>query len=408
MPARFRLSAARGMVGLMCASHLSLEGCHHFLPVAVPLLITALNVDYTQIGTLALLGLGVTAGAQPLFGWLADRWRPAWIVPLSILWVGLCMSLTGIVPSYLLLSVVIVGAGLGSAAYHPAAAAMTMRFAGPRPGTMFAIFSLGGTLGVALSPLLINYLIGDLGLRVTLLYAPLGIGLAFMIHRGFGRLIPRAETGHGPVSHTRYRQTGPPAKSALVLLGLLVMATMTRSWVHGALSTYLPVWALETWGSTTLGGELLATFALMAAAGNFVGGLAADRWSGWRVLAVSLLLMAAALGGLFAAPVWALWPLLSLLGLAQGATIAVPMLMGRQVMPERSSLVAALVMGIGWTPSGIGAWLTGRMADQWGIHDALTVLPFLPALGVCLILLFAVLDHRWTVPAPVPAASAGG
>ncbi len=392
----------------MCASHLSLEGCHHFLPVAVPLLITALNVDYAQIGILAFLGLGVAAGAQPLFGWLADKWRPELIIPLSILCVGLCMSLTGVMPSYLLLSVVVIGAGLGSAAYHPAAAALTMRFAGPRPGTMFAIFSLGGTLGVALSPLLINYIIGDLGLKVTLLYAPLGLVLAFLIHRGFRRLIPGQESHRIPGPGKTRGPSRVGTGSALLLLGLLVLSTMTRSWVHGALSTYLPAWTLDAWASATLGGELLAVFALMAAIGNFVGGWAADQWPGWRVLAVALLLMALALEGLLAAPAWALFPLIALFGLAQGATISVPMLIGRKVMPAHSGVVAALVMGIAWTPSGMGAWLTGRMADNLGMQEALALLPFVPALGVGLILLFALLDHRLTLPTPTPAASADG
>ena len=395
-------STGRGIVGLMCVSHLSLEGCHHFLPVAVPLLITTLNVDYTQIGTLAFLGLGVTAGAQPLFGWLADRWRPELIIPLSILCVGLCMSLTGIVPSYLLLSVVIMGAALGSAAYHPAAAALTMRFAGPRPGTMFAIFSLGGTLGVALSPLLINYLIGDLGLKVTLLYAPLCVVLGFLIYRGFSILIPHRSSSFSQQSPAK-EPGNSLVGSALLLLSLIVIATMTRSWVHGAITIYLPVWVLETWGSSTMGGELLAMFAVMAALGNFAGGWSSDRWPGWRVLGLSLLLMAVAMAGLLSARMWALFPLIALLGLATGATISAPMILGRQVMPTRGGLVAALVMGIGWAPSGMGAWVTGRMADNIGIHNALALLPFIPALGVCLILVFAVLYRRPTQLTPIPA-----
>ena len=178
----------RGMIGLMCASHFGLEGCHHFLPVTVPLLLVTFGIEYVHYGNLTLAALLLIAGCQPFFGWLTDRWRPELMVPLSILWVGLGMSLSGVMPSFWLFSTAVIAASLGSAMFHPAAAVMTLRYAGSRPGMMFSVFSLGGTLGVAVSPLLINYALPLIGLESTLIYAPIASTAAVAIYLGFRRM----------------------------------------------------------------------------------------------------------------------------------------------------------------------------------------------------------------------------
>lgn len=405
MPATARLQLQRGMTGLMCLSHLGLEGCHHFLPVTVPLLLSAFAIDYAQFGLLTLAALSLTTGAQPLFGWLADRWRPERMILLSILWVGLCMSLSGLMPTFGWLSLAVISASLGSAAYHPAAAAVTLRYARVRPGMTFAVFSLGGTLGVALSPLLINYSLPRIGLASTFVYAPFALFCTAFLYAGFRRLRAPWRTRPQPRTPRRAQARRALARSTALLLALLVLAIMTRSWTYGAFMTYLPAWVHATFGTATLGGELMAAFAVLAAVGNLAGGYAADRMAGWKVLTVSFALMAITLGAVLQAPRWALLPLVGLFGLAEGATLSVPMIVARGIIPTRSGLAAALVMGIGWIPAGIGAWATGNLADAFGIQAALSFLAWVPMLGILAIASFALMRAKATLPAAAPAAS---
>lgn len=405
MPATARLQLQRGMTGLMCLSHLGLEGCHHFLPVTVPLLLSAFAIDYAQFGLLTLAALSLTTGAQPLFGWLADRWRPERMILLSILWVGLCMSLSGLMPTFGWLSLAVISASLGSAAYHPAAAAVTLRYARVRPGMTFAVFSLGGTLGVALSPLLINYSLPRIGLASTFVYAPFALLCTAFLYAGFRRLRAPWRTRPQPRTPRRAQARRALARSTALLLALLVLAIMTRSWTYGAFMTYLPAWVHATFGTATLGGELMAAFAILAAVGNLAGGYAADRMAGWKVLTVSFALMAITLGAVLQAPRWALLPLVGLFGLAEGATLSVPMIVARGIIPTRSGLAAALVMGIGWIPAGIGAWATGNLADAFGIQAALSFLAWVPMLGILAIASFALMRAKATLPVAAPAAS---
>ena len=389
---------SHGMIGLMSYSHLALEGCHHFLPVIVPLLVINLGVDYARIGALTLVALSVTAGTQPCFGWLTDRWQPELIIPLSVVWVGLCMALSGVMPTFAWLSIVVVAASLGSAAFHPAAAAVALSVASRNPGTMFSVFSLGGTLGVALSPLLINYLLPAWGLPATLLYLPVALVSAAVVFLGLRVLVPEAVRVRRSSNRNATGTAEPLPRTIVVLLGLLVVSTMTRSWVLGAVSTYVPAWVLDKFGSSTLGGELLALSALMGAVGNFVGGYTADRFSGWKVLAVALAGVALALWAVVRAPAWALFPCVGVFGFALGATLPVPVLLARRLIPTRTGLAASLIMGLGWVPSGIGAGLAGWTADRFGLQAALDPLALYPLAGVGILAVFAWLARVWDVP----------
>ena len=389
---------SHGTIGLMSYSHFALEGCHHFLPVIVPLLVTGLGVDYAQIGALTFVALSVTAGTQPCFGWLADRWQPALIIPLSIVWVGLCMALSGVMPAFVWLGVVVVAASLGSAAFHPAAAAVALSVSSRNPGTMFSVFSLGGTLGVAVSPLLINYLLPVWGLPATLLYLPLAVVSAVAVFWGLRTLAPATEGARRSDGHSAAARPNPIPRTIVALLGFLVLATMTRSWVFGAVSTYGPAWVLEKFGDPTLGGEMLALAALMGAVGNLVGGYAADRFPGWKILACALAVIALVLWTVVRAPFWGLLPCVGVFGFAMGVTLPVPVLLARRLIPTRTGLAAALVMGLGWVPSGIGAGAVGWAADRFGLQAALEPMFLYPLAGVGIIVLFAWLARTWDVP----------
>lgn len=401
MAAHARARLRRGMIGLMCASHFGLEGCHHFLPVTVPSLLTVFGIEYVHYGNLTLAALLLTTGCQPFFGWLADRWRPELMVPLSILWVGLGMSLSGVMPSFGWLGTVVMAASLGSAMFHPAAAVMTLRYAGTRPGMMFSVFSLGGTLGVAVSPLLVNYTLPALGLGATLIYAPVAFTAAAAIYVGFRRMrAPMRPRKHRRAAAARRKAAGPLPAAAVALLSLLLLSVMTRSWIYGAFNSFLPSWVSTVFDSQTMGGELLATLAVGGALGSLAGGYAVDRFPGWKILALAMTAMSLALWGVFTAPRPALYPLVAFLGLAEGSTLAVPVIMARSIVPRRQGLAAALMMGIAWLPAGVGAWATGYVADRIGMAAALPYLVWIPLIGVVAILGFAFLSRHIAPPAP--------
>ena len=172
----------------VAASHLSLELSNNFLPVAYPLFIEKLGLSYVQVGTIAFVAVLAATLLQPLFGYLSDRFDSRLLLSISLLWIGTIMGITGLAGSYWLLLLLVGFGGLGSAAFHPAAASLASAAAGRRRGASMSLFSVGGNLGAALSPLLIGALVLRAGLPGTLFLIPLLWLFSFVLFRASARL----------------------------------------------------------------------------------------------------------------------------------------------------------------------------------------------------------------------------
>ena len=147
----------------------------NFLPVTYALLIPKLGLSYGQIGTMVLLMTIAGTITQPIFGWLSDRGDPRLIVIASLMWGGSLMGLVGFMPSYGWLVALVVLAALGSAAFHPPAAALSALTEAGNRGRAMSLFSVGGNLGAAVSPLLVGLALSVGGLGATAVLMPLSL-----------------------------------------------------------------------------------------------------------------------------------------------------------------------------------------------------------------------------------------
>ena len=201
--ARGRLSAGlapwrAGIAPLMSLAHLILEAGFNFLPVTYALLIPKLGLSYGQIGTMVLLMTIAGTVTQPLFGWLSDRGDPRLIVVASVIWGGGLMGLVGFMPSYGWLVALVVLAALGSAAFHPPAAALSSQTEAANRGRAMSLFSVGGNLGAALSPLLVGLALSVGGLGATAVLMPLSLLTGLLLARRLrGVAAPRLRAAAG-------------------------------------------------------------------------------------------------------------------------------------------------------------------------------------------------------------------
>jgi MFS transporter, FSR family, fosmidomycin resistance protein len=81
------------------------------------------------------------------------------------------LSLMAVAPSPWLLFLLLLFGGLGSAAFHPAGTGIARSIGGRRKGLVMSVFSAGGTVGVAVGPLIIGWLLmtGNLALSPLLM-----------------------------------------------------------------------------------------------------------------------------------------------------------------------------------------------------------------------------------------------
>lgn len=373
------------LIGL---SHMLLEMCFNFLPVVYPVLIAVLGLSYGQVGTLALIASTSTTLIQPVFGALSDRLNRRGMIVLSIGWIGSLMALIGYTQHYWAIGLVIALGGLGSACFHPAAAALASTAASARRGTSMSVFSVFGSLGVAFSPLLMGLLLSRWGLPGTGALAALGLGGAAFLAWQF------REVGRSQRAAAEQTSPLPTGRGSLLALGMVVLFVMARSWFQGSFYAYLPS-LLESCGmSLEQAGAAFSVLLFASSLGSLMGGPISDSLGRLPVVLVSLALLGP-LGWLSLHTAGAQQILmLFLTGIMLGASIPIGLLMAQDTWPRGTGLASSLAMGMGWLPSGIGAWVVGRMADQTGLLAAMSTLVWMPIVSLAFAMGYAMVERR--------------
>lgn len=391
----------RSEVLALAAAHLVVDGYGNLYAPLLPLVIARLDLSLATAGVLAMVFQLASAVAQLGFGPLADRWRPRWLVLSGPIVAVAALSLIGRANSAVALGAILVVGGLGSAAFHPPAAALVHRLGADRPGLAMSAYISGGTLGFSLVPLLAAPVVERLGLAWSPLVALPGlVWLAAVLPRVPAFTVPISGGDGGFRSLTPY--AGPLAR----LYAIVVLRTITAL----AFSTFLPVLLTRRGFGVSQAASALAVYLLASGLGGFLGGPAADRYGPRRVVIWSLVL---------AVPPLALAPqlegLLLLGALGTGgffllSTLPVNITYGQLVAPVSASTVSSLLMGAAWGTAGLAIPLAGQLADRVGLDATLSVLASLPLAGAVLAAgLPPVARRRVAVRvAPAPAAPSGG
>lgn len=375
-----RQEKGRTFHGLALAgvSHFALEFCHNFLPVLYPLLVVGMGLSYQQIGYIALIVGLLTSLPQPFLGFLSDRFGAYQVGGISILWLGTLMSVSGLTPNYLAFAALVGLASLGSAAYHPAGAVLAAAHSKEQRGVGMSIFSVGGNLGSALSPLIIAALLPWLGLNAAFTVLPVALVVSLMLIQQKSPVAPERSGGH----------TNSAEGSSALWLGLvlLVIAAMSRAWFQVSLITYIPVWIESGGGTLTRAGQMLSVFAFSIGAGSLVGGAASDRVGRWIIGLVCFALLGPAYWLFLNVSGVNQILVLALIGFCLGNTYPIFVLMAQDCWSQRAAVASGLIMGIGWAPGGLGASFTGYVADTSSLFTGLQMLLVPPLVGlICMI-----------------------
>jgi len=372
---------------LVALGHLSLETFHQYLPVIYPLLLDKFDLSFAQVGAVALVATTASSVAQPFFGYFTDRWDARRVAALSVLWIGLLMGLVGLAGNYWLLLGTVALAGLGSAAFHPAGATVVSKAARGYKGLAVSFFSVGGNLGSAVSPLLMAAGLAWLGLGGTVILLPLALLAGGLLFLGLGR-----EDAGEQAAHRRSQAGARPG--FLLGLALLVLAVMTRSWFQFSLTSYLPVW-LQSQGRTVAeGAQMLFLLSICVGLGSLIGGTLSDWVGRWQVLLVCLALLSPFYWGYLSSSGLPQAAFLAAIGLCLGCTFPTAVVLAQEVWPRGLALASGLVMGLGWWPGGLGASVTGILADRMGLDAALRTLLLAPLLGALCMAAFVVAQRR--------------
>lgn len=377
----------------MAVLHAVNDAYASFLHPLLPRLMTNLELSIADAAVLTTVLSVAAALAQPLFGHLSDlRGRRAMIAAGPAV-SGVFLSLIGVAPGFAALVVFLVLGGLGSAAFHPPAAATAARVtAGPGSGLRHAVFSFGGAAGYAAGPMIAVLLVAWRGLEgmwVAMLPALVLAGaLWFMLPPDMAQSPTARPPAPAAESRRRPLSVGPVA----LVFGISALT----AFVQRVFLTMEPIVMAEAGKSETAGAAALTLYLAAQAAGTLSGGWLADRMDR-RNLLVGITVLA------FPAYFLAFWlppgspaslAFVTVAGVLGMAVLPPIVVIAQEASPGRAALNSGIVMGLAWATGSLGVLGTGLLGDAIGPRGAALASTPVVLLATALALHPALASHR--------------
>ncbi|HYE86915.1 MAG TPA: MFS transporter [Vicinamibacterales bacterium] len=371
----------RGWLGLhksiwkVASTHVVVDSYSNIYAPLLPLLIPALNLTLAAAGTLAMCFQLANSVSQLAFGALADRWRPRVLLIAGPLLSVCVLSLIGLAGSPVMLGAILVIGGLGTAAFHPPAAALVYRLADHRKGLAMSTHLTGGSLGFAASPLLFAPFVAAMGLGYSpLIMIPGLVALAFTLQHTPAMSAP----------HQHERSTLASLRPAAGPLTLLYFTIVLRTATTYGFMTFTPTLLTRQGFSIGAASSAVSLYLFTSGVGGFLGGPLADRVGARAVIFWSLIV---------SVPFMALAPHLSPIGytamLAIGglllqSTLPISVTFAQSFVKGGAATVSSLMMGFAWGMGSLTVPLIGMGADRFGIQPTLAVVAFIPLIAAFL------------------------
>lgn len=332
------------------------------MPALIPFLVANEGFNYERSGSLLFYTAIMSAIVQPIFGKIADRTAPRWILPGSILLAGFALALAAIRLPYYAVAGILMTSGFGVAAFHPEAVRQTHLNAGAKRTTSMSVFSVGGNLGFAIAPVIGGFLLSKFGREGYGLVVIPAMIVAVLLAAQFSRA-----------------STGATAKTAKIAspqrpdqwFGFSILATMVilRSVAFFGVMGFLPSYIEKHWdASPQTGLNVMSVFLACGIAGSLIGGQLADRIGRKPVIVLGFVLASLTFFWAYTTtnPLIAFAALI-VAGVAFNLPVSASVILGQEYLPNSIGTASGVTMGLAVSAGGILSPVLGHIGDKHGL-----------------------------------------
>ncbi len=349
---------------LVAGGHLVHDTYPAFVGVLLPLLIPKLGISLAMAGLLAATFRFATA-VQPILGVVADRADTRYWIVLAPGATAIAIGLLGLAPVPALVALLLILAGLSSAVFHPAAAALVTRSSGRAWGRGTSIFMTGGESGRAIGPLVIAAVLSVVGLGWSWVAMVPGIVASGILY---------LRIAHRPEVHLRH----PPGSIRVALRSarrgflLLAGASSMLSMASVGMLVFIPTYLTDSGAELVLAGAAVTAFEIGGATGAFLGGTLSDRIGRRLMLALAAGIGAPLLILALAMPIGPLTlVVLAISGVALLSAGPVQLVLMQELLPTNRSAAVGLSIFVTTLTSALGTIVVGALGEAIGLQTAL-------------------------------------
>lgn len=349
-------------------AHLIHDIYSSFLAPILPLLIEKFGLSYT-LASLLSISQRLPSIIYPLVGIIADKYPIRLFVILSPLITAISMSLLGIAPTYVVLSILLFVSGLSSIFFHAPTPVMIKEVSGNRIGKGMSYYMIGGEVARTIGPLIILGAISLWGLEGSWKLIPFATLASVIIYSKLKNVDTHkhANTKTDAGVWNTFRKVLP---LFLIMSGLIFF----RQFMKSGLTTFLPTYFgdfknQEYWISVMS----LVVYEGAGILGTFFGGTLSDKLGRKKVLLVSgilsplLMLLFLHSSGIF------VFILLLLVGFFQFSSSPVLLAYIQEIDSDHPSFVNSIYMFLSFGFGSITLLFFGIMSDYIDINFSMNV-----------------------------------
>ena len=349
------------------------------LAALIPFFIANFGLNYYQSASIIFCNTVVASVAQPILGYVADRWRVPWFIPVGFTVTLVSISAIALASSYEMILALSLIAGIGAALFHPEAALLVNRTQSNELGNAMGRFAVGGSAGFALGPLLAGgvYVFG--GQFLWLFTAIALIGVLLYVYAFTGAM--NADDAGESKSSTKSANTGTNDWASF---GKLFFVIASRSILFSVLSIFIPILYI-----TVINGEAgasslaLTMYFAMGAVLTYMGGALSDKLGFLKTVRLgNLIFLPSVLVFIFVPNIWGFFGAMIPMAFGVFSQYGPITVLGQKYLAKNAGFASGITLGLGITLGGLIAPYVGHLADIYDVQTALMTLIPVGAVGL--------------------------
>ena len=341
------------------------------LAALIPFFIANFGLNYYQSATIIFCNTVVASIAQPALGYVADRWRVPWFIPVGFSITLVSISAIALATSYEMILALSLIAGLGAALFHPEAALLVNRMQSNELGNAMGRFAVGGSAGFALGPLLAGgvYVFGGQFLWLFTAIALIGVLLYAYAFTG------SAATDVVGESKSSAKSTNTGAND-WVSFGKLFFVIASRSILFSVLSIFIPILYITVInGEASASSLALTMYFAMGAVLTYMGGALSDKLGFLKTVRLgNLIFLPSVLVFIFVPNIWGFFGAMIPMAFGVFSQYGPITVLGQKYLAKNAGFASGITLGLDITLGGLVAPYVGHLADIYDVQTALMTL----------------------------------
>ena len=341
------------------------------LAALIPFFIANFGLNYYQSASIIFCNTVVASVAQPILGYVADRWRVPWFIPVGFTVTLVSISAIALASSYEMILALSLIAGIGAALFHPEAALLVNRTQSNELGNAMGRFAVGGSAGFALGPLLAGgvYVFGGQFLWLFTAIALIGVLLYVYAFTG------STDTDAIGESKSSAKSTNSGTND-WVSFGKLFFVIASRSILFSVLSIFIPILYITVInGEASASSLALTMYFAMGAVLTYMGGALSDKLGFLKTVRLgNLIFLPSVLVFIFVPNIWGFFGAMIPMAFGVFSQYGPITVLGQKYLAKNAGFASGITLGLGITLGGLVAPYVGHIADIYDVQTALMTL----------------------------------